>query len=288
MKIGMGAVALGLLLSAGAGAGERDQARREGMAPVFAVDVALSEPQGPLPWMPACPDVCQGPSAWGQLRHGDLWTDYCESSAPCVVSPVPGPPRRTSWPFAAGRTAGTLPGHAAGCTRCVPFGRLYELLGWQPRWYRRAACTHRVCAHEPRTSYHVDDQDPPPDSDPDPAPPPPPPVPAPPDVDVSPASPRADAALAPADPPLLMAPLPSDTVPSDQPPAAPPNPAPPPAPAQHDADIAPAPTDDPAPETQPDIPRNKLPVLRRSPADAPTPYRPTAVAGRLSDFIRVR
>ncbi|MCU0960542.1 MAG: hypothetical protein MUF48_10605 [Pirellulaceae bacterium] len=279
MKLSMGAVALGVLLSVGARAGERAPVQRDTGAPVSALEVAASLPGGTLPWTSAYADVCQGPAGWGQLRHGDLWTDYCES-APCAVSPTPGPPRRTWWPWAAGHAGGPQRCQAAGCTRCVPFGRLYQLLGWQPRWWRPAACTHRVCAQVPRASYRVDDHDP--------APPPSPPVPAPRELDVSPPSPGADAAPLPADPPVLTAPLPSDTVPAEQTPAAPPTPATPPDPLPDELDSAPAPTDDPAPEPQLDIPRNKLPALKRAPADMRTPYRPTAVAGRLSDFIRVR
>ncbi len=259
MKLGMSVVALAVWWPVEVGAGEQARPPRDHAAPALARDVTWLS-RGVVPGgRPAFSEVLQGPWAWGSLRHGTLWTDYCISLAACPTARTSALARRAGWPFS----------------------RLYELLGWQPRCCRRAACAQQLCVRQLPASSPVDGQ----------KPGPPPAVsapreldPAPQELDLLPAAPEADVAPVPAAPPGLVAPSPNATT-DDAQWETPSAPAPPP---RNEVHKRPEPADDTAPAPSWKVPRNKLPTPPRAPGETPTAYRPTAVAGRLSDYIRVR
>lgn len=274
MKIRVWTVALLLLTGAVARAGDGAGTFGRTESSVLSAEDLATETALASTLSPAGLDASCGPEGWQQYRHGSLWSEYC-NSGPCGTADCPqtevrvvvSHPRKSlvPWPW---RGALKKPCSACRQRRMSALDLLRGLFGWNRRTVDHVACQDYTPCQAPVGHHHVDD----------PVPPPPPPEPVD-DPEEAPSPPRAESDLTPSEPlPLELAPTPAPLRDPDVPPSP--------------TELPPAPADDPAPEPQPEIPRNKLPKPQPTNPESSESSRATGsrtvLASRLSDYIHTR
>ena len=271
MKICVWVAAVGLLAGAASEAGDGAGASRRTAVSVFSAENLSAETTLASTLSAPWPGPSHAASGWQQFRHGSLWADYCLQHTGCAaVSPVAESyPEKDhagwfrvplSW-----RNSLRKPCRSCGQQRVSAWDRLCGLLGWERRTSYRMVCPERLDRREPVENVYFDD----------PAPLPPT-VPARVDPNASRGETNAESDLKASDtPPAKPDTLREDMHEPDD--------------ASGELELTPAPTDDPAPAPQPEIPRNKLP---KPPPASPESSRVTSgrsvLANRLSDYIKTR